>query len=110
MSDPSGFDTSHYYALPIGTNLLEFRIEQVLGHGGFGITYLATDTNLDERVAIKEYLPNEIAVRVSDSTVRARPKPLATIWSKASIHFSKRRELSLGSGIAILFTFGDFSN
>lgn len=74
MSDQSGFDTSHYYALPIGTNLFEFRIEQVLGHGGFGITYLATDTNLDERVAIKEYMPSEIAVRVSDSTVRAKTK------------------------------------
>jgi serine/threonine protein kinase len=74
MSDQSGFENSHYYALPVGTNLLEFRIEQVLGHGGFGITYLATDTNLDERVAIKEYLPNEIAVRVSDSTVRAKTK------------------------------------
>jgi serine/threonine protein kinase len=73
MSDQS-FDTSHYYALPVGTNLFEFRIEQVLGHGGFGITYLATDTNLDERVAIKEYMPSEIAVRTSDSTVRAKSK------------------------------------
>jgi serine/threonine protein kinase len=74
MSDQSGFENSHYYALPVGTNLFEFRIEQVLGHGGFGITYLATDTNLDERVAIKEYMPNEIAVRVSDSTVRAKTR------------------------------------
>ena len=73
MSDQS-FDTSHYYALPVGTNLFEFRIEQILGHGGFGITYLATDTNLDERVAIKEYMPSEIAVRTSDSTVRAKTK------------------------------------
>ena len=72
MSRSSGSDTSHYYALPAGTNLFEFRIEQVLGYGGFGITYLATDTNLDERVAIKEYLPGEIAVRVSGSTVRAK--------------------------------------
>ena len=38
----------------------------------FGITYLATDTWLRESVAIKEYLPNEFAVRVSDSTVRAK--------------------------------------
>jgi serine/threonine protein kinase len=60
--------------LPIGTNLFEFRIEQVLGHGGFGITYLAADTNLDERVAIKEYLWSEIAVRASDSAVRAKTK------------------------------------
>ena len=32
----------------------KYRIEQVLGQGGFGITYLALDTTLDHRVAIKE--------------------------------------------------------
>ena len=62
----------HYFALPRGTLLLEFRIESVLGSGGFGITYLATDTLLQEQVAIKEYLPNELAVRTSDATVRAK--------------------------------------
>lgn len=46
----------------------------MLGHGGFGITSLATDNNLDERVAIKEYMPSEIAVRTSDSMARAKTK------------------------------------
>ncbi len=32
-----------------------YRIERVLGRGGFGVIYLATDTNLDHQVAIKEY-------------------------------------------------------
>ncbi len=32
-----------------------YRIERILGHGGFGVIYLATDTNLDHQVAIKEY-------------------------------------------------------
>jgi serine/threonine protein kinase len=62
----------HYYALPDGTRLLEFEIVEVLGHGGFGITYLATDTHLEEPVAIKEYLPNELAVRTSDATVQPK--------------------------------------
>ena len=53
MPNQSASDPSHFYALPVGTNLFELRVEQVLGHGGFGIIYLATDTNLDERVAIK---------------------------------------------------------
>lgn len=62
----------HYYALPKGAALHEFEIVSVLGHGGFGITYKAMDTHLREFVAIKEYLPGEIAVRTSESTVRAR--------------------------------------
>lgn len=56
-------------ALPVGTELLWYRVESVLGQGGFGITYLATDTNLDQRVAIKEYLPATFAVRVADLSV-----------------------------------------
>lgn len=50
-------------ALPKGTQLSDYRLEHVLGHGGFGITYLATDLSLNKKVAIKEYYPREIAVR-----------------------------------------------
>ncbi len=46
-----------------------YVVERVLGQGGFGITYLAADTNLDQRVAIKEYLPSQLAVRETDSSV-----------------------------------------
>jgi len=56
-------------ALSKGLRLHEYRIERVLGQGGFGITYLATDVNLDAQVAIKEYLPEEIAFRASDRSV-----------------------------------------
>ena len=49
-----------------------YTVERVLGQGGFGITYLARDTNLDQLVAIKEYLPVEVAMRRQDSTVRSR--------------------------------------
>jgi formylglycine-generating enzyme required for sulfatase activity/predicted Ser/Thr protein kinase len=49
--------------LPPGTQLDEYRVERVLGHGGFGVTYLARDTHLDKVVAIKEYLPAELAYR-----------------------------------------------
>jgi len=42
----------------------QFRIGRVLGkRGGFGITYLGWDVHLQQRVAIKEYLPRELAGR-----------------------------------------------
>ena len=37
----------------------------MLGHGGFGITYLAWDTNLQIKLAVKEYMPRDCATRNS---------------------------------------------
>src|SRR5215468_2613392 len=59
-------------ALPLGTRLGDYRIDAMIGHGGFGITYRAFDTQLAKFVAIKEYLPVEFAVRGSDETVVSR--------------------------------------
>ncbi len=56
-------------ALEPGHTLHWYVIKEVLGQGGFGITYLALDTNLDQLVAIKEYLPTEFAVREQDDSV-----------------------------------------
>ncbi|MBI2970762.1 MAG: serine/threonine protein kinase, partial [Gammaproteobacteria bacterium] len=60
---------SYRNALGPGTRLHWYQIEKVLGHGGFGITYLARDGNLGKFVAIKEYLPVELAVRGADLSV-----------------------------------------
>ena len=60
-------------ALPRGYALHEYRIESVLGAGGFGLTYLATDSNLSLKVALKEYLPGDFASRAEDSTVQPKP-------------------------------------
>ncbi len=59
-------------ALPPGYALQEYRIESTLGIGGFGLTYLATDSNLNLKVAIKEYLPGELALRCEDQSVKSK--------------------------------------
>ncbi len=61
--------TTYHNALQMGSMLLEYRLESVLGAGGFGMTYLGWDTNLEKHVAIKEYLPTDLAVRALDGSV-----------------------------------------
>ena len=56
-------------ALPAGHAVQEYRIERLLGVGGFGLTYLATDANLNLKVALKEYLPGDIALRAGDHSI-----------------------------------------
>ena len=57
-------DQEYRQALPIGFHLENYRLAEVLGVGGFGITYRAEHTTLvGLNVAIKEYLPSEFAVR-----------------------------------------------
>ena len=41
----------------------KYRIERVLGQGGFGITYLSTQTSLQRKVAIKEFFMKEFCSR-----------------------------------------------
>ena len=62
----------HSNALPVGYRLGEYKIQTVLGSGGFGVTYKAHDHNLDKLVAIKEYLPVDFAVRDGLATVKPK--------------------------------------
>jgi len=65
MSEPATYRN----ALPLQSMLLEYRLESVLGAGGFGMTYLGWDTHLEKHVAIKEYLPTDLAVRALDGSI-----------------------------------------
>jgi non-specific serine/threonine protein kinase len=56
-------------ALPAGTVIREWRLEDVLGVGGFGIVYKGRGIYFGELVAIKEYFPSAISERDSESTV-----------------------------------------
>lgn len=44
-----------------------YRIEEVLGYGGFAITYRALDTDSEATVAVKEYFPKSGCMREADS-------------------------------------------
>jgi len=57
---------SYQHTLPLGSRLGSYEIREVLGVGGFGITYRAFDHDLHCDVAIKEYLPSQFAVRNLD--------------------------------------------
>ncbi len=66
-------EMTNLLALQSGTDLVsDYRIERVLGAGGFGITYLASEPALERRVAIKEYFPNDFAMRGAGNGVRPR--------------------------------------
>ena len=56
-------------ALPVGTMVQEYRILKLLGAGSFGIVYQAENVYLDEVVAIKEFLPSDLACRTEGTRV-----------------------------------------
>src|SRR3981081_3057613 len=70
--------------LPAGPRLRNYELISVLGHGGFGITYYARDTQLGRELAIKEYLPTSLALREGGTTVVPRSTQLAEdfVWGR----------------------------
>ena len=51
----------------------KYRIERVLGQGGFGITYLATQLSLQRQVAIKEFFMKDFCSRDESTRMMSAP-------------------------------------
>lgn len=67
-----------------------YRIERVLGQGGFGITYLAIDVNLQRQVAVKEFFPRDYCDRdESTSHVTVGTKNSAELVNRLKAKFLK---------------------
>jgi serine/threonine protein kinase len=87
---------THRLALVAGYRLEQYQIERILGKGGFGITYVAIDTHLGKRVAIKELLPDSIATRVEGSTVVPQTTSMEDSWAWAKERFLEEARFLAG--------------
>ena len=47
----------------------KYILGRVLGYGGFGVTYLGWDARLERKVAIKEYMPSDLSIRMPGETM-----------------------------------------
>ena len=57
------------HALPKGHRLHTYLIEKNIGGGGFSLVYLATDTERNRKVVIKEFLPLDQVRRLDDASI-----------------------------------------
>jgi len=81
-------------ALPAGTRIGGYTIEGTLGQGGFGIVYRGRQRSSDVVVAIKEYMPTELAFRAGRAV---QPRS-----GEAAIHFEECLKRFRDEAIALL--------
>ncbi|HEX2826281.1 MAG TPA: protein kinase [Burkholderiales bacterium] len=90
----SGLTDAGENVLPPGAKIAEFRIERLIGEGGFGIVYLAYDESLDRTIALKEYMPSQLAERVAGTaSVRVRSQRYADTFDAALRSFINEAKL-----------------
>ena len=75
----------------------KYRIERVLGQGGFGITYLATQVSLNRNVAIKEFFMKENCQRATDDRTMTVPSDGSRGLVDGALHKFRQEALKLAS-------------
>jgi serine/threonine protein kinase len=96
LSTATPTPTQYPNALPLGSMLMEYKLETVLGVGGFGITYLAHDTLLEKDVAIKEYFPSASVSRGADRSVTLTGPDMAEEYETGLDRFLKEARTLAG--------------
>lgn len=82
-----------HQALAPDTMIQEYRIVKVLGLGSFGIVYSAENKYFDETVAIKEFLPADLACRQEGSRVVPLSSETEETYSWALQNFLKEAKI-----------------
>ena len=111
--DVRTFELPRHHMRPFTILAGKYLIGNAIGEGGFGITYLGMDLNLEVRVAIKEYYPQGFAVRdsrINDSTVWSYSESTQTFFEEGREKFineaktiAKFRELPEIVGVTDFF-------
>lgn len=96
---PSGESDTRDYAIPLRTSIGKYRIEGVLGRGGFGITYFAVGED-GSHVAIKEYLPSGIATREGMTSRVYALKGNESLFGEGVKRFRKECEVLKGLSLS----------
>ena len=76
----------------------DYRIESVLGQGGFGITYLAVQTGLNRKVTIKEFFMSDFCERDPETSHVS----LGTSGSRETVERFKAKFIKEAQTIAVL--------
>lgn len=90
--------------ISIGTTIYkDFVVEDILGKGGFGITYLITNQDNQKQLALKEYFPFQFAMRRNDSLFVTVEDKDVDLYEKGKRRFVKEaavlKEFQYLSGI-----------
>ena len=67
-------------ALPVGTRIGDYTVEQVLGRNDIVVAYTGLNSATREEVVIEEYLPEAVARRGDDGAIQPRSSALAAAY------------------------------